>query len=100
MHALKVVALLIVTLGIMRTISWLAGWLLHRARGRTTSVSAPLANLLALGAFAAWLFWNLSPGEPFDYAPVIFGAAVYASYSLMDLKWLPWQAGGASRPAR
>ena len=89
MHTLKVVALLLLTLLVMRCVSWALGWGLSRA-GANPRTSALLANVSALAIFAGFIAWNLMPGEPFDYAAFTFGVVVYAVWLLVDLKWRPW----------
>ncbi len=89
-HALKVVVLLLLTLAVMRAVSWLLGWGIFRVRKRTGPRALLAANLLALAAFAGFLAWNAIPGELMDYAALAFGGVVYAVFFLIDLKWRPW----------
>ncbi len=91
MHALKVVLLLLLTLAVMRAVSWLIGWGIFRVRKRTGLWALLVANVLALAAYAGFLIWNAMPGELMDYAALAFGGIVYAVCFLTDLKWRPWE---------
>ncbi|HRY51753.1 MAG TPA: hypothetical protein P5186_27250 [Candidatus Paceibacterota bacterium] len=79
----------------MRLISWAFGWILYVWTGRITAWQSLSANLASLGLFVGFLFWNLMPNEPFDFAALVFGVVVYAGCFVTDLRWLPWhrQAG-------
>jgi hypothetical protein len=96
MHAVKVALLLVLTLAVMRSGSWIVGWLMCRALRKTSFWSSLASNLICLTVFAGLLFWNLMPGEGFDYAALAFGAVVYTLCLVMDLRWRPWPSPGAS----
>jgi hypothetical protein len=91
MHTLKVALELLLTVAAMRGLSWGLGWVLARVSTRGPVWSAIVANASALAIFAGVIAWNLVPGEPFDVAALAFGAAVYLSCFLVDLRWRPWQ---------
>jgi hypothetical protein len=95
LHILKVALLVLLTLAVMRAVSWGVGWVVARAWRTRPAPIALAANATSLAAFAAFLVWNLMPGEPFDYAPLAFGVVVYLACFLADLWWRPWQ-GDAS----
>jgi hypothetical protein len=90
MHFLKVTLLLILTLAVMRTGSWLLGWASFRLGKLSRIPSTLVGNGLALGLFVAFLVWNLMPGEPFDVEALGFGIGVFGVYQLLDLKWCLW----------
>ena len=97
MHAVKVGLLLIITLAVMRLASWIVGWAMCRALGRTSFWSSLASNLVCLMAFAGLLRWNLMPGEDLDHTALAFGAVVYALCLAADLRWRPWRSRGASQ---
>jgi hypothetical protein len=90
MRAVKIVLELLLTLAVMRSISWTLGWLLSRVWRTETWRGALIANVVALAVFTAFLVWNLVPGEPFDREAFAFGLVVYLLFFLADLKWRPW----------
>ncbi len=55
-----------------------------------------MSNAVSLLAFTGFLLWDLSPGEPFDYAAGVFGVVVYAVFTGMDLLWRPWLSQGVA----
>ena len=91
MHTVKVVLELLLTLAVMRLLSWGLGWMLFRVVKQGPFRVSLIANAAALAIFAGVIVWNLAPGEPFDYEAVTFGAVVYLLCLLSDLKWRPWQ---------
>jgi hypothetical protein len=93
-HALKVAALLLLTLAAMRAVSWGIGWGLSRIAALEVFPSAVVANVIGLATFTGFIVWNLLPGEPFDYTAFGFGVLVYATCLLADLKWRPWHRDG------
>ena len=98
MHTLKVIALLLFTLGIMRVVSWAVGWGLSRWwRGGETGLAAIVSNGLALCLFLGYLVWDRLPGETLDPAAAVFGVGVYGVYALIDWRWRPWRSAGARR---
>ena len=98
MHTLKVALELLLTLAVMRAISWGLGWALFRVAKARPLPGALIANAVALACFVAFVVWNLAPGEPFDYEASAFGVGVYVLYLLIDLKWRPWAASEVDRP--
>jgi hypothetical protein len=96
MHAVKVALLFILALAVMRLGSWGVGWLMCRALRKISFWSSLASNLICLMVFAGLLFWNLMPGEGFDYAALAFGAVVYTLCLVMDVRWRPWRPRGAS----
>lgn len=90
MHLLKLALLLIVLLLVMRSVSWLLGWLSFRFLKLSRILSTIVGNTLAFCLFVGLLVWNQMPGEPFDVEAVIFGAVVFGFCQLLDLKWGPW----------
>lgn len=91
MKWLKIVALLVLTLAAMRAVSWAAGWLLSRFTSMKSRASAILSNAAAFLAFVLLLYANLLPGEPLDWAAVLFGLIVFALYAAADFYWRPWK---------
>lgn len=91
MHTVKVAVELLLTLAVMRCLSWGLGWMLSRAVKKGPFRVSLAANAAALAIFAGFIVWNLAPGEPFDYEAMTFGAVVYMLCLLSDLKWRPWQ---------
>lgn len=89
MHTIKVVLELLLTLAVMRAVSWAIGCVLFRVSTMTPLPAAIVANVVALVIFTAFLVYNLLPGEPFDLAAFTFGLVVYAACLLVDLRWHP-----------
>lgn len=97
MHTVKVALELLLTLAVMRLLSWGLGWVLFRVVRKGPLRVSLIANAAAFAIFAGFIAWNLAPGEPFDYEAVTFGAVVYLLCLLSDLKWRPWQRGRAQQ---
>jgi hypothetical protein len=98
MHTAKVTLELLLTLAVMRLLSWGLGWVLSRVLRKGPFRVSLIANAAALAIFAGFIAWDLAPGEPFDYEAVTFGAVVYLLCLVSDLKWRPWQRQPAQRP--
>lgn len=94
MHLVKVALLVVLTLAVMRLVSWAFLWLLGGiARSDSVSLRAA-ANALALVAFAAFLVADSVPGELLDTRALAFGAVVYGVFFAVDVRWLPrWLVG-------
>ena len=91
MKWLKICALVVITLAVMRGSSWALAWALTRivaARARTIAI---VSNIAAFTVFLLLLYVNLVPGEPMDFAAVFFGFAVFALYTAWDFFWSPWK---------
>ena len=91
MKWIRIAALVLFVLLLMRCGSWLLGWLstkIARANARTIVL---VSNVLAFAAFLWFLHSERLPGEPLDMAAVLFGSIVYFLYSLSDLLWTPWK---------
>jgi hypothetical protein len=96
---LRLCVLVLLTLAVMRAASWALAWMLSRftrARPRTVAV---IANLVAFATFCVILNANLVPGEPVDWAALVFGLIVFALYALLDLYWRPWPLRASERPS-
>jgi len=93
MHALKVALLVVLTLALMRVISWALAWPLMRWCPGQTGAVMVAANAGGLLVFWGFLHWNHLPGEFLDYSAAIFGLVVYSLFSGIDLKWHPWTKG-------
>lgn len=91
MHWLKVVALLVITLAVMRTCSWVLGWVLLRFAAAGVRFAAVVSNAVACAAFVLLLYFSLLPGEAMDFAAVAFGVAVFGVYTAWDLFRNPWK---------
>ena len=91
MHTIKIAFELLLTLAVMRVLSWGLGWLLFRVAKAGPFVGSLIANAASLAIFMGFIVWNLAPGEPFDYEASAFGVVVYLLCLLSDLKWRPWQ---------
>lgn len=100
MHTTKVIFLLLLTLGLMRLLSWFVGGAVFRLTGWSRGLSSACGNVTALVLFSGYLWWTLAPGESYDLEPFLFGLVVYAVYQLIDLKWYPWSRRNASRASR
>jgi hypothetical protein len=90
MHIAKLISLVLLTVIVMRVTSWLLGWLLAKLLRRATWPVALASNLVGLALFAAFLWWNLMPGEPFDTGALVFGAIVFGVCFGADALWCPW----------
>jgi hypothetical protein len=89
MHALKVTGLLALLLVTMRAGSWCLQWLLFRFAGIRARMGGVVGNLMALVVFAAFVWWNLVPGEAMDMAALVFGIAVFGLFGTVDWFWSP-----------
>jgi hypothetical protein len=90
MHWLKVCVLLILTLAAMRATSWAVAWAVSRLTAANVQTVAVTANLGGLAAFVSLLYLNMLPGEPVDWAAMLFGLLVFVVYTVTDLFWRPW----------
>lgn len=90
MHLAKVILLLLLTLLVMRLVSWAAGWVISRLFHRDGRGARLGANLAGLGLFTGLLIIDRMPGEIFDSSAFIFGIVVFTSWAALDLKWWPW----------
>jgi hypothetical protein len=89
MHWTKIVVLVLLTVAAMRLGSWILGWVLaklFRNHHKTTSI---LSNLVAFSVFVLLLYKDLMPGEPMDWAVVVFGLVMYTMFTVTDLFWTP-----------
>lgn len=91
MKWLKLGGLLLLTLVVMRLVSWALGWLVTKLLRMDVRIAAILANLVSFLLFAWLLNRQLEPGEPVDRAAVAFGAIVYLIYLAIDFFWVPWR---------
>jgi hypothetical protein len=89
MHLLKVILLVVLIVTIMRFVSWAFLWMLGRCLKRDSASIRLGANLLGLGAFAAFLIVDSIPGEFIDLQALAFGVVVYAIFFALDAKCLP-----------
>jgi hypothetical protein len=91
MKTLKISLLLILTLAAMRASSWLIAWAMSRFMAASVRTLAIIANLIAFLSFLLLLYFNLMPGEPMDWAAVLFGLILFTIYTASDLFWRPWK---------
>ncbi len=92
MKWLKIAALLILVLAVMRLASWGLGWVLARFFRAGARTGALVSNAVAYLLYVALLYRDLMPHEPMDANAVLFGLAVFAVYAATDLYWTPWKA--------
>ena len=90
MKWLKICALLLLTLVIMRASSWAVAWTAERLVAASVRIVSISANLIAFAAFVLFLYFNLLPGEPLDWAAMLFGLIVFVIFTVTDLYWRPW----------
>ena len=90
MRWMKLCALVVLVLAVMRVSSWALAWALTRVVGGARTV-AVASNLAAFTVFLLLLYFSLLPGEPMDVAAVSFGVAVFAVYTASDFFWSPWK---------
>lgn len=90
MHAAWVTVLLLLTLAVMRVVSWSLGWLLARIAGTKRLWIALVSNGLAFMAFAGVLVTQRIPGELIDASALTFGVIVFTTYALIDIRWARW----------
>ncbi len=91
MRWLKIGALLVITLAVMRAISWALGWAMIRLVGADARIAAVVSNTVACTAFVLLLYFSLLPGEPMDFAAAAFGVVVFGIYTAWDLFRSPWR---------
>jgi hypothetical protein len=91
MKWLKICALIVLTLSAMRAASWVLGWTLARLTSLSGRGIAISSNIGAFGAFSILLWWNLYPGEPLDFAPLLFGLFTFGLYCLADVYRNRWR---------
>jgi hypothetical protein len=89
-HWTKVIFILLLTLLIMRLLSWTPIWIMGKVASLTRWKSILLFNGVALSFFVLFLKWQTMPGEPFDTAALFFGIVIYGVFTMVDLYWLPW----------
>lgn len=97
MHIAKLVLYVILTIAVMRGVSWLFGWLLNVLLHSRVWASALSANFAGLAAFVVFLRFNQMPDEPFDLDALIFGFVIFGVCFAVDLKWSPWKRPLRSR---
>lgn len=91
MRWLKIGLLLLITLAVMRAVSWALGWVLIRLAGSNARIAAVVSNAAACTAFVLLLYFSLMPGEPMDFAAIAFGVVVFGIYTAWDLFRYPWK---------
>jgi hypothetical protein len=89
MHLLKILVLLLLTVAVMRLVSWSLLWLLGRVSRRDSIYPRLASNVLALCAFAAFLVVDSVPGETLDLQALAFGVVVFGIFFGLDARWLP-----------
>ena len=82
----------LLVVGTMRAGSWVMGWILTSMTRMTPRRAALVSNAAGFGLFLLLLDGNLIPGEPLDWAAVLFGLAVFAVCATIDLFWRPWKS--------
>ena len=90
MHVAKIILLLLLTLLVMRVASWSLGWLLTHLTGTRRLWIAIISNTVGLMAFAGVLVTQRIPGELIDFSALTFGAVVFTTYTLIDIRWTTW----------
>jgi hypothetical protein len=91
MKWLKIGALVLLVLVVMRLASWALGWGLARFFRAGPRTGALVSNAAACLLYIALLYRDLMPGEPLDTNAVLFGLAVFTVYAGTDLFWTPWK---------
>ena len=89
MHLLKLIFLIVLTIAIMRLVSWSLLWLLGWVLKRNSFYLPLAANVMALCAFVAFLRVDSVTGELLDLQALAFGVIVFTMFFLLDVKWLP-----------
>jgi len=84
----KIITLILLTLLIMRLVSWGFAWALRRAFRLSPRAVAIASNAISFGIFALWLFLELEIGEPLDWEAILFGAVVFGIFLSFDLLWI------------
>lgn len=90
MHWLKVCVLLMLTLLAMRATSWAVAWVIVRLVAASRRIIAIVGNVSGFATFVLLLYLNMLPGEPIDWAALLFGVLVFAIYTVTDFYWTPW----------
>ncbi len=91
MKWIRIAALVLFVLLVMRCGSWLLGWLSSKLARLSARTIVLASNAVAFGLFLWFLHSERLPGEPMDLAAVLFGLVVYLLYGLSDLLWTPWK---------
>ena len=94
MKWIRICALLIAFLVALRLGSWSIGWILAKFAPLRAKVVAITANLAAFAVFVFLLVRDLLPGEPVDWAALLFGLLVSTIYCCTDFYWRPWRLRG------
>ena len=87
---MKIVALIVLVLAVMRVASWTLGWAVMKFAPHRVRLVVAAANAAAFAIFAGLLAADLAPGEPVDYQALAFGLVVFTMFCLIDLRWRPW----------
>lgn len=89
MHWAKIVVLVLLTVVAMRLGSWILGWVFAKLLPNHRKTTCALSNLFAFSVFVLLLYKDLMPGEPMDWAAVVFGLVMYTMFTVTDLFWTP-----------
>lgn len=88
MRLLKISFLLLLTLGAMRLVHWSLWKVLTKIPRVTRAAAAVAASAICLAGFVSLLFVGLEKGEPVDPNAIVFGAAVFTIFAMVDI----WRA--------
>lgn len=91
MKWMKIAALLLLALALMRLCSWGLGWMLTKVLHINSKASAIVSNITAFFLFALLLYSDLEKGELVDTNAILFGVVVFAVYATTDMFWVPWR---------
>ena len=91
MKWIKILALLMLTLGAMRAASWTLGWVLTKAARLGAGPVAVLANAGGFLIFVLLLWRSSFPGETLDLSALAFGLLVFTVCGWCDRHWTPWR---------
>jgi hypothetical protein len=90
MHEMKICALLLLTLGVMRVVSWAVAWMMAQMSPVRIRPIVIASNVAGFGLFALLLWWNSMPGEGLDIPALLFALVVFGIYGISDMYWRPW----------
>jgi len=85
LHWFKILCLVLLTLLLMRLVSWVPLALFRRHLRWNGWKPALVSNIIGLAAFLVFLRAQAVPGELVDPAAAVFGVVVYTGFLLADL---------------
>ncbi len=88
----KISALIVLTLLVLRLVSWSIAWVIRRLFRFGSGAAAVASNTLGFAFFVLWLYLDLESGEPVDPAAVLFGGLAFGFFLIFDLLRARWKS--------